>query len=202
MAPISTMPSEAITVYWVSLHQEKPCPCGLRAASSSVSKKFGADAASAASLRSARNFVERGLRLGALHAVDRIGVVAGDHQQPLDAGEAGLRVVIVGFLGEIDRRPFRRIGRPRRRKARLLADRTAARIADLEIAVADAEFGIAVLRQRRRAIDRRRARMQIDHVGIERAVHHLPALPGIDAEPAARRRQWRASPGRSPTSIW
>ena len=29
--------------------------------------------------------------------------------------------------------------------------------------------------------------MHIDHVGIERAVHHLPALPGIDAEPAAGR---------------
>ena len=46
---------------------------------------------------------------------------------------------------------------------------------------------MAVLRQRRGAIDRRRARVHIDHVGIERAVDHLPALAGIGAKPAARR---------------
>ena len=46
---------------------------------------------------------------------------------------------------------------------------------------------MAALRHRGAAIDRRRARVHINQVGIERAVHHLTALPGIDAEPAARR---------------
>jgi hypothetical protein len=57
MAPISTTPSAAITVYFMSLHQVKPRPAGSRAASISVSKNAAGTAASAGSLRSARNFV-------------------------------------------------------------------------------------------------------------------------------------------------
>ena len=132
-------------------------------------------------------FCQRGLGFRALHAVDRIGVITGDHQKPLDAGEPRLRIVVVGFFGEVHHRAFRRLRRPRRGKMRLLADRTTARIGDLETAVANAEIGIAPLRQRRGAVNRRRARIHIDHVGIERAVEHLPALAGLDAEPAAGR---------------
>ena len=49
---------------------------------------------------------DRGAALFALHAIDRIGVVAGDRQQPLDAGKARLRVVVVGLLGEVDHGPI------------------------------------------------------------------------------------------------
>src|SRR6476620_9225409 len=75
-APLSSMPIAAITGCGVSLHQEKPTRSASFTASSS-----------------------RGLR--ALQPVDRIGVVAGDHQQALHAGEAGLRGIIVGLLAEI-----------------------------------------------------------------------------------------------------
>ena len=44
---------------------------------------------------------QRGLRLRPVDAVDRGGVIARDHQQPLDAGEPRLLVVILGVLGEI-----------------------------------------------------------------------------------------------------
>ena len=132
-------------------------------------------------------FRQRALRLGALDAVDRIGVVAGDGQQALDAGKPRLRVVVVGFLRQIDRRAFRRVGRPRGGETRLLVHRTAARVGDLEIAFANAQLGVAALRHRRAAVNRRRACMHIDQVGVERAVDDLAALPGIDAEPAAGR---------------
>src|SRR5450631_454953 len=132
-------------------------------------------------------FRQRGLRLGALHAVDRIGVVTGDRQQALHPGKLRLRVVVVGFFRKVDRRSFRGFGGLRGGETRLLADRTAARIGDLEIAVADAQLGMSGLRHRRAAVDRRRARMHIDHVDVERAVHDLAAGAGIDAEPAAGR---------------
>ena len=57
---------------------------------------------------------QRALRLGALHAVDRAGVVTGDHQQPLYAGKPGLGVIVVGLFREIDRGALGRIRRPRR----------------------------------------------------------------------------------------
>ena len=162
-------------------------PCGLAAAFSRTSKKSGLPAASAGSLRSFRNFVSAPCVLAPATPSIGVGLVAGDGQQPLDAGKPRLRVVVVGFLRQIDRRPLRRIGRLRRGEARLLGDRAAARIGDLEVAVADAQFGVARLRHGRAAVDGRRARMHIDHVGVERAVHHLAAGAGIDAEPAAGR---------------
>ena len=143
MAPISTMPSAAITGYLVSLHQEKPMPSGLRGGSEQGVEKFRLRRGVGRQLAVVQEFRQRGLRLGALHAVDRIGVIAGDRQQALDAGKPRLRVVVVGFFRQIDRRPFRRIGRLRRGETRLLAHRTAARIGDLEIAVANAELGMS-----------------------------------------------------------
>jgi len=42
-----------------------------------------------------------GLRLRAVDAVDRSGIIAGDDKQALDAGKARLLVVIFGIFGEI-----------------------------------------------------------------------------------------------------
>lgn len=118
------------------------------------------------------------------HRSDR--VVAQDHEQALDPGKPRLGVIVVGFFREIDDRPFWRFGRFGRAEVGLLARRAAARIGNFEITVADAKIGIAVLRQRRGAINGRRARVQINHIGVERPVHHLPALAGIEVVPAAR----------------
>lgn len=109
-------------------------------------------------------------------------VVAQDHEQALDPGKPRLGVIVVGFFREINDRPLA----IRTVEVGLLARRAAARIGNFEITVADAKIGIAVLRQRRGAINGRRARVQINHIGVERPVHHLPALAGIEVVPAAR----------------
>ena len=49
-------------------------------------------------------FRQRALRLGAVNAVDRVGLVIRDSEQALNAGEPRLRVVVVGFFRQIDGR--------------------------------------------------------------------------------------------------
>ena len=116
---------------------------------------------------------QRALRLRPVDAVDRRGVVARDHQQPLDAGEPRLLVVIFAVLGEIGdeiavvglRR--RDLGEWRRR----LAGAALARGGDDEIVRRDAQRVAAVLRDRRGAVDAERARIEQDAVGSQRALH-------------------------------
>ena len=54
---------------------------------------------------------ERALRLAAVDAVDGAGVIAGDREQPLDAGKPRLRVVVAGVLGELDHQAVVALGR-------------------------------------------------------------------------------------------
>src|SRR5205085_10479624 len=51
----------------------------------------------------------------------------------------------------------------------------------------DAEIGVAALRQRRGAVDRQRARMQVELLDLNLAGYDRAALSGIDPEPAPRR---------------
>ena len=69
--------------------------------------------------------------------------------------------------------------------ARRDCTRTPPGVRDLKITVAYAEVGLSVLWPRRAAVDRRRSRMQIDHLGVKRSVHHLSALAGIKAKPSS-----------------
>ena len=101
MALPSSVATAAMILCGVSLHQVSPVDDGVCTASTMVVKKFGDDTISAASPRLFRNALNAALRLRPIDAVDRGGVVARDHQQPLDAGEPRLLVVIFGILGEI-----------------------------------------------------------------------------------------------------
>ena len=58
-----------------------------------------------------QELVERGGGLLALEPVDRVGVIAGDHQQPLHAGEPRLRGIVVRFLAEIGGQVLLGLGR-------------------------------------------------------------------------------------------
>ena len=132
---------------------------------------------------------QRALRLRPVDAVDRGGVIARDDQQPLDAGEPRLLVVIFGILGQIGDEiavvgPRRRdLGEGRRR----LVAAALAGGGDDEIVRRDAQRVAAVLRDRRGAVDAERARIQQDAVGGQRALQHHAAGGGIDPEPAPRR---------------
>ena len=97
----SSVATAAITLCGVSLHQVRPVADGVCTASTMVLKKFGDDMMSAAQSAALQEGGKCGLRLRPVDAVDWRRVVAGDHQQPLDAGEARLLVVIFGILGEI-----------------------------------------------------------------------------------------------------
>ena len=117
-----------------------------------------------------------------------VGVVAGGDQQPLDAGIARLLLGVFGLLGEIDGRALLALGRLDLGETREPLPRAAlAGRRDHEIALRDAQVRMPALRQRRRAVDRVRPRMQKDALGFERALDHRTALAGIDAEPAAGR---------------
>ncbi len=56
-----------------------------------------------------QEFCDCGLRPGALHAVDRIGVKARNHQETLNAGKPRLHIVVIGFFRKVDDRSLRRV---------------------------------------------------------------------------------------------
>ena len=93
----------------MSLHHEKPTPSGLRAGFDQRIENRGCCDGIGCKLSLVQELCDRGLCLGALHAVDRVGVVAGDHQQPLDPGKPCLHVVVVGLFREVDHRALRRV---------------------------------------------------------------------------------------------
>ena len=86
-------------------------PSGFCAAAISMSKKSERPAAVSPSLLSCDELQQRRVGLGAADAVDRGGVVAGDHQQPLDAGVARLVVGVFGLFGEIGGEALLGLGR-------------------------------------------------------------------------------------------
>src|SRR5262249_21189635 len=88
-------------------------------------------------------------------------------------------------FGQIDHRAFRRLRGLGSAEMHLLACRTTPCVGNLKITVAYAEVGLSVLRPRRGAVNRRRSRMHVDHLGVEWTVHHLSALPGIKAKPSS-----------------
>src|SRR4029078_8620406 len=114
-----------------------------------------------------QKFRDGRLCLGAWHAVNRIGVVARDHQQPLDAGKARLDIVVVGFFRQIDNGSFWRVGRLCRVEAGLLARGAAPRVGNIKVAISNAEIGLAILRQRRSPVDRGRARIEVGSLYVE-----------------------------------
>ena len=97
----SSVATAAMILCGVSLHQVSPVEEGDCTASIMVVKKFGDCTMSAVKPAAFQERRQRGLRLRAVDAVDRGGVIARDHQQPLDAGEPRLLVVIFAVLGEI-----------------------------------------------------------------------------------------------------
>src|SRR6185312_16285446 len=108
-------------------------------------------------------FEERGkrrLRLWSIDAVDRRRIVATDDQQPLDAGEPRLLVVVFAGLGQIgDEIAVIGLGRRDLREGGLrLPGAALARRSDDEIALRDAKGVVAILRDRGSPIDRQRAR--------------------------------------------
>ena len=185
----SSVATAAMILCGVSLHQVSPEEEGFCTASIMVVKKFwrlhdvGGEPAALQERR------ERTLRLRPVDAVDRRCVIACDDQQPLDAGEPRLLVVIFEILGEIGDQvavvgPRRRdLGEGRRR----LVAAALAGGGDDEIVRRDAQRVAAVLRNRRGAVDAERARIQQNAVGGQRALQHHAAGGGIDPEPAARR---------------
>ena len=184
----SSVATAAMILCGVSLHQVSPLDDGFCTASIMVVKKFGDCTMSAPSPRLFRNALKCALRLRPVDAVDRRGVIARDDQQPLDAGEPRLLVVIFGILGEIGDEVA--VVGPRRRdlgerRGRLVAAALAGG-GDDEIVRRDAQRVAAVLRDRRGAVDAERARVQQDAVGGQRALQHHAAGGGIDPEPAAR----------------
>ncbi len=132
--------------------------------------------------------IECGLRLRSVGAVDRGSIVAGDDQQPLDAGKPRLFVVILGVLGEIgDEMAVVALRRMNLRERRgRLSGATLPRRRDDEILLGDAERVGAALGRRRGAVEAECARMQEDAIRGQRALCHYAAAGGIDAEPAAR----------------
>ena len=134
---------------------------------------------------------QRRVGLVAADAVDRVGVIARDRQQPLDAGVARLLVVVFGVLGEIGDQALLGLGRLDGGEARdLLAGAVAAlRRRQHEGVGADAEIGVPGLRQRRAAIHRQRAGMDVEGFARQRALDHRAALARVDPEPAAGRRR-------------
>ena len=132
---------------------------------------------------------QRCLRLRAVDAVDRRRVIARDHQQPLNAGEPRLLVVIFAVLGQI-RHQMAVVGPGRvdlgERRRGLSGAALAGRRND-EIVRRDAQRVVAALRHRRRAVDAERAGIEQDAVGGQRALRDHAAGRRIDPEPAARR---------------
>src|SRR4029077_5438774 len=137
-----------------------------------------------------QELIERRGRFLALESVDRVGVIARDDEQPLNAGKPRLRGIVLGLFAEIGgeallglrwldlREPHQPLGR--------------AAVAGLgrrddEVAFGDAEIRVARLRQRRGAVGGQRTGVQIDLVGRDRALQHATARAGVHAEPAARR---------------
>jgi len=110
---------------------------------------------------------------------------------PEPASEPETRAMMA-FLAEIGGQPLLGLRRLDLRKAHQPLSRAA--VASLgrrddEIAVRDAEIGMAGLRQRRGAIGGVGAGVDVDLLGLRGALHHAFALAGLDAEPAARRRR-------------
>ena len=94
---------------------------------------------------------ERGFGLLARDAVDRIGVIAGRDQQPLDSGKPRLLVVVIGLLGDIGRRALfalRGLNRREAHEALAFAGGAGARARDHEIAVGDAQLPMRRLGRR------------------------------------------------------
>ena len=97
----SSVPTAAMILCGVSLHQVRPAEDGDCTASIMVAKKFGDCTRSARQPAAFQEGRQRGLRLRAVDAVDRRRVIARDHQQPLNAGEPRLLVVIFAVFGQI-----------------------------------------------------------------------------------------------------
>ncbi len=112
-----------------------------------------------------------------------------DHQQPLNAGEPCLLVIIFAVLGKIGHQIAvvgpRRVDLGEGRRALPAAALT--RGGDHEIVGRDAKRIPAALRYRRRAVNAERAGGEQDAVGGQRALRDDAARRGIDAKPAARR---------------
>ena len=87
-------------------------------------------------------------------------------------------------LRDDDHRALRRVGRLGRAELCLLACWATARVGNVEIAILYAEISLAVERQRRAAVDRWGARVNVNHVDVQRSVERLPALARIKPEPA------------------
>ena len=97
----SSVPTAAMILCGVSLHQVSPVDDGDCTASIMVVeevRRLHDVGGQPAALQERR---QCGLRLRAVDAVDRRRVIARDHQQPLDAGEPRLLVVIFAAFGEI-----------------------------------------------------------------------------------------------------
>jgi len=176
----SSVATAAMILCGVSLHQVSPVADGACTASIMVVKKPGDCAASAPSPRLFRNAFQRSLGLRAVDAVDRGRVIACDHQQPLNAGEPRLFIVIFGIFGEIgDKVAVVGLRRIDLREWRWrLAGAALARGGDDEIFRRDAQRIAAALRDRRGAIEAERARIEQDAVGGQRALRHHAAGGG------------------------
>ena len=132
---------------------------------------------------------QRCLRLWPVDAVDWRCVIARDHEQPLDAGEPRLLVVIFRVFGQV-RHEVAVVGSRRGdlgKGYRRLPGAALPGGCDHEIVWRDAQRVAAVLRDRRGAIDPERACVQQNAVRRQRALHHHAAGGGIDPEPAACR---------------
>ncbi len=97
----SSVATAAMILCGVSLHQVSPVEDGDCTASIMVVKKFGDWTKSGGQPAALQERRQRGLRFRAVDAVDRRGVEACNHQQPLNGGETRLIVVIFAVFGEI-----------------------------------------------------------------------------------------------------
>ena len=131
---------------------------------------------------------QSGLGLWAVDAVDRRSIETCNHQQPLNAGKTRLVVIIFAVFGEISHQ-VAVVGAGRiylRERRRRLPGPALTGGGDDEIIGSNAKGVAAVLRKRRSSVNTKRAGIEQDAIGRQRALQDHAARRRIDAKPSTR----------------